>query len=148
MCVRNRANGFTLLEVILALAILGVAMATLGHAVHMSHQQAERATMESDATLVAETVLAELLSGIRPLASVERELFGQASQDTQNGTAMTQAAWSQWYVSVNVQSGPLDGMVTVKIVVEPSDQFDSGLAPVEIVRWAPDPDVATEELGL
>ena len=134
--------GFTLLEVILALAILGVAMATLGHAVRLSHQQAERAALESDAALVAESVLAELLSGVRSLVDVQREPYIDVTSSSQEREE------ASWQITITIANGPVDGTIAMKVLVEPTEELLIGLAPVEIVRWAADPDLATEEGGL
>lgn len=139
---KSAGTGFTLLEVILALAILGLAMATLGHAVRMSHQQAERGALETEATMVAESVLAELLSGLRPLTAVTGEPYSDVALPNQP------VQTPKWKVSIEVGAGPIDGMIQVKVLVTPAEELLAGLAPVEIVRWAPDPSLAEEASAL
>ena len=136
---RQPADAFTLLEVILAMAILALSLAALGHAVRLSHQNAERTAIESDATIIAESVLAELLSGVRTLTEVQREAYtetlptGQSVQD------------ARWFISISIDNGPIDGLLLLGVKVEPAQALLAAVAPVQLVRYAPDPSVLEEE---
>jgi type II secretion system protein I len=64
---RNRKRGFTLLEVILALAIFVGAIAVLSRLLVVGVENAETAQWQSQAWLIAESRWSELESGIRTL---------------------------------------------------------------------------------
>ena len=62
--------GFSLLEIVLALAILAGALAALGEVMRLGDQNAEAAGDETQAELLAESVMSELVVGARPLENV------------------------------------------------------------------------------
>ena len=61
--------GFSLLEIVLALAILAGTLAALGEVMRSASQSAALASDETQAQLLAESVMAELLAGARPLTA-------------------------------------------------------------------------------
>ena len=129
------ASGFTLLEVILALAILGLALATLGQAVGRSHESARRAADESELCLTASTTLEEILSGVRPLQAIESE----AVPDPRDPTAPPVAL-----VSATVEPGPLDGLLVVRVAARPNDPAAGALETVTLTRWLVDPSLESD----
>ena len=62
-------RGFTLLEVILALAVLGLSLVTIGNVTRLSFDNARAASDELEARLVAESVMGEILSGAREMVA-------------------------------------------------------------------------------
>ncbi|MGL4514256.1 MAG: prepilin-type N-terminal cleavage/methylation domain-containing protein [Lacipirellulaceae bacterium] len=134
----KQRSAFTLLEVVLALAILGLALATLGAAVRLSHENALRAAREAEALGIAQSVLAELESGARPLTSAENVPW-QSSPDQPNPAEL-----DRWVTSVTPGSGPLQGLVVVRVGVTLEAGSVPPLVRVEVAKWMPDPSVASE----
>lgn len=136
--IRGRAHamGFTLLEVILALAILGLALATLGQAVGRSHESARRAADETELTLIAASVLEELLAEVRPLQAFEREAVADPRDPTAPPVAL---------VSASIENGPLDGLLVVRVEARPNDPAAGPLETVTLTRWMVDPSLESAE---
>lgn len=131
---RRAPSAFTLLEVILALAILGFALATLGQAVGRSHENASRVAQESELMLIASSVMDEVLSGVRALTAVS----GEALPDPDD------AQQSRALIDVELGVGPLEGLVAVRVVARPPESADTNsmAGAVELVRWMVDPSLA------
>ncbi|QDT68715.1 hypothetical protein MalM25_16390 [Planctomycetes bacterium MalM25] len=132
---------FTLLEVILALAILGFALATLGQASGRSHGNARRAADESELAVHAESVLDELLCGLRELAAIDREPIADAEDPSAPPVAV---------VSIGIENGPLDGLLVVRVRVDPAESVAgsaSALDAVELVQWIVDPSLSESSGG-
>lgn len=138
---RNARDAFTLLEVILALAILGLALATLGQASGRSHDSARRAAEESELALHAESVLDELLCGLRELAAVDREPIADVDDPSAPPVAV---------VSVGIENGPLDGLLVLRVRVQPAESLAGSAAAldaVELVQWIVDPSLSDSSGG-
>ena len=103
---RKRAprRAFTLLEVILALAILGLALATLGEAVGRSHQNARRAADEAELCFAAASLLDEVIVGARQLVAIDSEPIADALDPTAPPVAL---------VSLRIENGPLEGVLVL-----------------------------------
>ena len=129
------ARAFTLLEVILALAILGLALAAFGQAVGWSHDNARRAARQTDLAIVAASVMDELLCGVRELVAVDRAPYGDATTDP----AATPAV-----VSIAIDSGVIDGLLAVRVRVEPNDPQATARDSVELTRWMLDPSLTSD----
>ncbi len=72
--------GFSLLEVILAIAIFAGAIAVLGEVSRLALRNAATARDLAQAQLLGETKLAEIASGITPPDPVEKTPFTSSSQ--------------------------------------------------------------------
>ena len=127
MIERRTSDGFSLLEVILALAILAGALAALGEVMRLGDQNASAAADEAQAEMLAESVMAEILVGARPLASV-------------NGAALPLEDDPAWVVSVTVQ--PTEYVELVAVSVRVAQQLPPAQQPAycDLVRWVPNPD--------
>lgn len=138
---RSAARGFTLLEVILALAILGLALATLGFAVGRSHENARRVADESELTQVAASVMDEVLTGARAFTA----MAGQPIGDPDDPTAPPRAI-----VAVSIEATAFEGLYSVRVQAKTPDAADTVLDVVELVRWVVDPSLtqSSEEASL
>lgn len=127
MTKRRVPTGFSLLEVILALAILAGALAALGEVMRLGDQNAAAAADEAQAEMLAESVMAEILVGARPLTSV-------------NGAALPLDDDPAWAVSVTVQ--PTEYVELVAVSVRVAQQLPPAQEPAfcDLVRWVPNPD--------
>ena len=67
----NPRSGFSLMEIILATAMLMGSVIVLARLAGMGRTQANRAELLSEAQLVCETTMTEIVLGIRPLDPVE-----------------------------------------------------------------------------
>jgi type II secretion system protein I len=120
-------SGFTLLEVILALAILAGALAALGEVMRMADQTASMTEGETQAQILAASLMDEFASGARQLAA--------ASQATLDSTSDP-----PWVYSVAIENTNFEQTVAVRVSVE--QQLEARLQPArfELVRWMPNPD--------
>jgi prepilin-type N-terminal cleavage/methylation domain-containing protein len=126
---RNRCQqaGFTLLEIILALAILAGSLAALGEVMRLADQTASLTEGESQAQILAASVMDELLSGARQLETVSQSPLGQDDDPP-------------WVYSIETDKTNLDQLVCVRVSVE--QKVDPRLQPArfDITRYMPNPD--------
>jgi prepilin-type N-terminal cleavage/methylation domain-containing protein len=121
------ARGFTLLEVILSLAILAGSLAALGEVMRRADQDAALARDETQAQVLAASIMDELISGFRPLAAV-----GQAVIDP--------TIDPPWLCSISIEDTAYVELIAVRVLVE--QQLEPQLQPArfELLRWLPNPD--------
>jgi len=126
---RTRAlrSAMTLLEVILAIAILGGSLAMLGELIRVGARAARAARIMSTAQLLADSLVAEILAGITMPEPTE------ATVDNFGGYS--------WIYTVQVEQLDQQGLmavgVTVRENVDPSQQPTS----YTLVHWMIDPQV-------
>jgi general secretion pathway protein I len=123
-------RAFTLLEVILALAILGLALATFGEAVGRSHQNARRAADQAELGFAAASLLDEVIVGSRQLVAIDSEPVADPLDPTAPAMAL---------VSLRIENGPLDGVLVLYASARPNDPLAGAVDTVELVRWVVDP---------
>ena len=129
--------GFSLLEVILALAILAGAIAVLGEASRLALQNAETARDMAQAQLLCESKLAEILSGITPAEAVDRTVFDTTT------TASINPDEPAWLYSIETEPTDEDGLIAVRVTV--MRDLPAAQHPVHfsLVQWIPDPNATT-----
>jgi type II secretion system protein I len=117
--------GFSLLEVVLALAILAGALAALGEVMRLGDQNAAAAADESQAQMFAESVMSELLVGARPVGNASGEL---PTEDD-----------PPWVFEIEIQPTDFQELIAVRVSV--SQQLAAQLEPArcDLVRWLPNP---------
>jgi type II secretion system protein I len=119
--------GFTLLEIILALAILAGSLAALGEVMRLADQNAALTRDETQAQILAASIMDELVAGARPLTAATRAAFDPD--------------WDpQWVFSIAIDQTGYEELVAVRVLVE--QQLDARLQPAryELLRWLPNPD--------
>ncbi|MDB4654502.1 prepilin-type N-terminal cleavage/methylation domain-containing protein [Rubripirellula sp.] len=136
----RRHRGFSLLEILLALAILGGSMAILSRIVDTGISAAREARDLANARMICQAKLSEVLlnstSGFTPQAQPSTPVESFDSQST-----------TPFEFSVEVQPGQLGGILLIRVVVEAQNP-DGGepLARYSLVRWMIDPALGLEEL--
>lgn len=126
--VPTSPGAFTLLEVILAIAILSMGLLTVGEVVRNSYRNATQASGGLEAQLVAQSVMEELKSGVRPL-----ENFGPSAIDRE-------LALGEWMVEVRVEPSITVELVEVQVRVGRTFEGDE-IPSCELVRWFPNPEL-------
>ena len=120
-------RGFSLLEVVLALAILTATVAILGELVRSGLRNAQLARDLSKAELIAESVVYQIEAGSLPHQAVER-----TPVDLEPG----------WYYSVeNASSGmqAQSGLLQLRVTVELTPDKQKRPTKFSVVRWLRDP---------
>jgi type II secretion system protein I len=127
-------HGFTLLEIILALAILAGALAALGEVMRLADRNAAMTQDETEAQILASSLMDELVCGARSVAAVNR-------------VALEIDSNPPWLYSIALESTGHDELVAVRLLVE--QQLEANLQPArfELVRWLPNPDFVPADTG-
>ncbi len=125
-------SGFTLLEIILSLAILAGALAALGEVMRLADRNAQLVRDESQAQILASSVMDELLSCSRPMAEINQEAFDYNTDPP-------------WLYSIAFDQTPYVELVLARVRVEQQLPPEQQPAHFELVRWVPNPDyIATD----
>lgn len=122
-------RGFTLFEVLLALAILVGCLATIGELTRMGLQNAHRAAASATAQLLCESKLAEITSGITAATSAPPTPLDETGL---------------WQYSVAVEPTADASLLVVRVTV--SENLPPQQSPVDfsLVRWMIDPQAAAD----
>jgi general secretion pathway protein I len=128
-------SGFSLLEVLLALAILTMAIAVLGELARQGLRNAAAARDLTQAQLLCETKLAEITSGIQPLSPVQNVPFEKVdpSEDL------------PWVYSIEEQTVDQDGLLAVRVTVTQSLPANQRPLSFSLTQWIPDPSLESSE---
>ncbi len=127
---RDRRRAISLLEVVLALAILGIAAAYLAQSMQLSSQNALRAQRLTQAELVFESVMNQVIAGLIP---AEASGWVDYTATSANGN---------WRYMIEVSQAELEGMIGIRIAVqEVRPSIDMSMEPPDLVatRWIIDP---------
>lgn len=122
----RRSVGLTLLEVILAVAILGLSMVTLAELVRIGSRSSREARELTVAQLLCEAKLAEVSMGLVPAQAASQ----QPCETDPN-----------WVYTIDVQPGNESGLLLVMVQV--SEAQPSGPRPLQfaLTRWLVDPNL-------
>ncbi len=128
------SRGFSLLEVILALAILAGSMAVLGQLVQLGMTHARAAEDMTQAVIACESIMAEIVCGARTETAAYQSPYDAIVDEDGKATFV--------YSVVVAPSSQHLGMQEVLVIVERDPS--SALQPVssELVRWMVDPEYA------
>jgi len=132
---RPKRDGLSLLEVVLALAILGIAVGILAQAMQLSTDNAMRSQRQAQAQLMCESKMSEVISGAIKIQS-------------QSWMPMTGIVGTgQWYYSLQTMSAAQPNMVGVILTVtdNTSNQTSSSTT-FRLVRWVIDPNLGLDQL--
>ena len=123
-------SGISLMEVILALAILGIASAYLAQAMQIAAQNAQRAQRLTQAELVAESVMNQVIAGVIPAQPANWSPYISASSS------------SNWNYSLSIVAAEMQGTIGIQVgVQEQVPGATIGLQPADLIatRWIIDP---------
>ncbi|HRF02320.1 MAG TPA: prepilin-type N-terminal cleavage/methylation domain-containing protein [Pirellulaceae bacterium] len=122
---RTPRRGLSLLEVILAIAILGGALAAIGELIRLGTRSALAAHELSLAHLLADTRMAEVAGGALDLESVSTATCEEAPD---------------WVYSVTVQSSQQPGLLQVEVLVQQDPAQFAVPISYRVFRFLPDPE--------
>ncbi len=129
---RRRKCAFTLLEVVLSLAILAGAVAVLGEIMRLAGRSASDAQAETRAQLLACSLMDEMVTGV--LEPTEQTQVPLEVDDT-----------SPWVYSVSFGATDIEGLMAVELVVEQDLERQFNPVRYRLVRWLPSVTEAAEE---
>jgi general secretion pathway protein I len=129
---QKRHKGFSILEVILALAILAGAMTVLGELARMGMRNARMTQDLTRAQLLCESKMAEFTSGITYPQAVTGAVFDTIDQQSD----------IQWVYSVMTEQIDQYGLIALTVTVSQSLPPEKHPATFTLVRWIPDPNIA------
>jgi prepilin-type N-terminal cleavage/methylation domain-containing protein len=115
-------GGFTLLEVILSLAILAGSVAVLGEIMGIAGRHGRDAEAEVRAQLIASSIMDEMLSQVVEPAQVSRQAV-----DTTDTVP--------WVYSVNIQNTTVTGLSSIEVIVEQDLESEFNPLKYTLHRW-------------
>ena len=128
-------RGFSLLEVILALAILAGAVAVLGELARLGIRNARAARYTTQAQLLCESKLAEITAGI----TMPEPVQGAPCEN------VVDPADPRWLYTIEVQPVDEQGLVAVRVSVKQDLPPENRPIGCSLVRWIVDPGVEMSE---
>lgn len=136
--VRAGRSGFSLLEVVLALAIFLASVAAIGQLLRIGMRSAQWGAMTSDATLRCESIMAELVAGIAPLENRTASFFpnGEGLEREDRAPELDE---EQWEYEVEVAPTEIPALVRVKVTVRHLVGEEPDLE-IALARLVADPD--------
>jgi len=118
-------TGFSLLEVILALAILGGAVAVLGEAARLALRNAAYARDMARAQLLCESKLSEIVGGVTPAEPVSRAVIARS----------TDSGEPAWLYSIETTTLAEEGLLSVRVSVTRDLPAEQHPVTFSLVRW-------------
>jgi general secretion pathway protein I len=125
-----RRSAFTLFEVLLALAILVGAIATLGELLRGGLISAERARDLSRATLICEGKMAQIVAGVQ-------------LPETVNRIPVEDDLTGEWIYSVEVTDTASPYLLSVRVTVQRDVPDEKNPVTSTLVRWVKSPFIET-----
>lgn len=121
--------GFSLFEVVIALAIFVASIAAIGQLVSSGVRGAVRSRLQTHAVLRCQSKMAEVVAGITPLQSVSDTPFPDDSS---------------WTSSVSIQPGPHQDLYLVSVVVSHFSSGQLSELSYSLTRLVRDPNVSLQ----
>jgi len=129
LCPCKRA-GLSLLEVMLALAILGGALAAIGELMRIGSRNAEMARDLTTAQLLCESTMAEVQLGFLPMQTVGPVEVNDLQYQ------------QEWLYTITVEPIDQEGLTSVWVRIEQNPEVFSRPVAFQATRWMIDPSVA------
>lgn len=121
-------RGFTLLEVILAIAILALSLAAIGEVVRSAYSNVSVASEGLEARIVAQTVIDQIKCGVIEIVDAGPTQLNESE------------ALGDWVVQIIVEPTAVEELVQVRVLVGRTLEVDERPA-CELVRWFQNPDL-------
>ena len=142
-CSAHRRHAFSLIEVVLALAIMATSMVMLSQLLGLGLRNARESQGLTEAHMIAETVMESIALGLIPPDPVTDQNISMTTD--LNTFALEQD--TPWVYSIDWEPAPVEGLIMVMVQVRPAEvnaawQNDS----FQLVRWMRDPALALEDL--
>jgi len=118
------ATGFTLLEVILSLVVLGAALAMLGEVMQLANRNAADARAETQAQLFAASLMDQIMAGAIKASNASRQPL-----DVDDVTP--------WLYTVAVGTSDIEGITPVEVLVEQDLEPQFNPVKYRLLRWLP-----------
>lgn len=131
---RIARRGLTLYEVILAVAIFLPALAALGQGISTGLRAGVQARLQTQAVLRCDSILSEVVAGVRPLQPVAGAAFDDAA-----------VGWS-W--SLDVLAGPHPHLFEVQVTAVHVDEGGLTNASYTVTRYVRDPQLFIDAAAL
>jgi prepilin-type N-terminal cleavage/methylation domain-containing protein len=132
-------KGMTILEVMLALLILGGSVAVIGELARTAFRNAQMSKDLTQAELIAESVLAKVRIGIIDLESAFDVPVGSSGNlhDSISDTNAVSDGTSEvlWLYSLEVSSTDDDGLLELAVTVRQNRPEEQQPAVCRLVRW-------------
>jgi len=128
---RRPHGGFTLLEVILAIAILLTSLAAIGHLVFNAYQNALRVKNLTRAQLICESILAELNAGSLALETIADAPVEDIDDTVEPG----------WLYSIDIAQLDTNGLLSVQVTVSQDPSLVARPVQFTLTQWMIDPTV-------
>lgn len=122
-------SAFTILEIILSIAILGFVLSAVGQILNVGTQASVRSRHLSEAAIRADTVMAEILAGVHPKQATADVPFEDAPD--------------RWFWSLDVIEGPHIDLLNLQLVVSHRRSDTTSDMTFTLNRW-----VRTDEVFL
>jgi type II secretion system protein I len=126
----RRRAGLSLLEVMLALAILGGSLAVIGELMRFGMRNAEAARDLSTAQVFCEAKVNEIAAGLLPPQSISNTPIEEAANLEAAGL---------WLYSVDVQQVDQQGLIAVTVSVFQDPNLKMRPVEFSLARWMIDP---------
>lgn len=130
-------NGLSLLEVMLAVAILFLAVAALGELVRLGLRSAQQAQLKTAAQLLCESKISEITSGLLP----PEPISGAAFDPIVDGDEVA----SDWVYSIELAPVEEEGLVALTVTVSENKPAEAQPVQFTLVRWIQDPGIELPE---
>lgn len=131
--------GFTLLEIILALAILGGTLAILSQIVSRGAEAGQEARDLSHCRIIAQTKLTEVF--LNAQAGITPQSVPESPAEPFDSSSL-----AAFVYTIDVQPGALEGMLIIRVGVQATDENQGPpTAQFALTRWMIDPQFGLEE---